>query len=146
MTTAQTTTAPGAQTLASLNPRFTHVAYHVSDIDRALSFYVGVLGMKEQMRLPLGKGLSEVVLGFPESKGGGLILMWNEDRSRSYQLGDGYSRIVVSVSDLDAALSLVAQHGTPVIKSATVAGPFKYALVQDPDGYVVELLQVTRQS
>jgi catechol 2,3-dioxygenase-like lactoylglutathione lyase family enzyme len=144
MTTAQTTASPGAQTLASLNPRVTHVAYHVSDIDRALAFYVGVLGMKEQMRLPLGKGVHEVVLGFPESKAGGLILMWNTERSVSYQLGDGYSRIVLSVSDLDAALSLLAQHATPVAKAATEAGPFRYALVKDPDGYVVELLQLKR--
>ena len=52
----------------ALQPRVLYVGYHVDNIDRALAFYVGVLGMQEQMRLPLGQGEHEVILGFPENK------------------------------------------------------------------------------
>jgi lactoylglutathione lyase len=139
-----TETAGAAQTLAAFKPRVTHVAYHVADIDRALSFYTGLLGLREQMRLPLGKGLHEVILGFPDSPGAGVILMWNADKPLQPALGDGYSRFVLNVSDVEAALALLTAKGTPVVTQLTKAGAFKYAIVKDPDGYLIELLQITR--
>src|SRR5262245_61925597 len=100
-TTATTSTSTG---LNAFRPRILHVAYHVADIDRALAFYVGALGMKEQMRLDLSKTLHEVVLNFPDSKGGGVILMWDTARTQPLQIGDAYSRFVLNVADVDAAL------------------------------------------
>lgn len=130
--------------LNSLKPRVSHVAYHVSDIDRALAFYVGVLGLKEQLRLPLGSSLHEVILGFPNAQSAGVILMWNTTDPTSRQLGNGYSRFVLNVSDVDAALRHLAKHDVPVVTPATTVGGFKYAMVKDPDGYVIELLQFVK--
>lgn len=142
MTTATETEAHAG--MLAFKPRVSHLAYFVADIDRALAFYVGVLGLKEQLRLPLGKGIHEVVLGYPDGKGAGLILMWNTDRTAPYQLGDGYSRFVVNVSDVDGALRYLVEKNVQVVQSATQAGAMKYAMVKDPDGYVVELLQISR--
>jgi lactoylglutathione lyase len=136
-------TAP-IQDFNALSPRVLYVGYHVDDIDRALSFYVGVLGMTEQMRLPLGKGEHEVVLGFPNSKSAGVVLMWNTERKKPYEHGDGYSRFVLSVGDVDAALAHLAAHDITPVVPLTSAGSFRYAIVKDPDGYLVELLQVMR--
>jgi catechol 2,3-dioxygenase-like lactoylglutathione lyase family enzyme len=130
------------QNLTSLKPRVLHVAYHVADIDRALAFYVGVLGMQEQMRLPLGNNLQEVILGFPKSPGAGVILMWNTEDKSPRKLGAGYSRFVLHVSDVEAALKHLEKHDTRVVTPLTTVGSFKYAMVQDPDGYVIELLHV----
>jgi predicted enzyme related to lactoylglutathione lyase len=137
-----TATASAAEGLLRFRPRILHVAYHVADIDRALAFYVGVLGMKEQMRIKLGGGEQEVILQFPESKGSGVILMWNTERKTPYQLGDSYSRFVMMVSDLDGALEHVMRHGAQVETPATQAGTMRYAMIKDPDGYVLELLQL----
>jgi lactoylglutathione lyase len=140
-----TTTATSNSTdLSAFRPRISHVAYHVADIDRALAFYVGVLGLKEQMRFPLGKGEHEVILAFPESKGAGLILMWNTDRKTPYQSGDAYSRLIINVSDVDAVLTQLARHDVRVTRPATDAGTMRFAMLQDPDGYTVELLQLKR--
>ncbi|HET6334340.1 MAG TPA: VOC family protein [Polyangiales bacterium] len=145
MSTTPATDTPAKSTgLNALKPRILHVAYHVKDIDRALSFYVGVLGMQEQMRLDLSKTLHEVVLQFPDSKGGGVILMWDTAREKPLALGDGYSRFVLMVSDLDASMKLLNEHQTPVVTQPTEAGPLRYAMVKDPDGYVIELLQLKR--
>jgi lactoylglutathione lyase len=144
VTTTSTTESDSAAGLQAFKPRIQHIAYYVSDIERALAFYVGVLGLKEQLRLPLGKGLHEVVLGYPDGKGVGLILMWNTDRTTPYQLGDAYSRFVVNVSDVDGALQYLVEKDTKVVQKTTQAGAFKYALVKDPDGYVIELLQIVR--
>jgi lactoylglutathione lyase len=146
MTTSTSTSTDTETTagLSALKPRISHVAYHVSDIERSLAFYIGALGLKEQLRLPLGKGLHEVVLGYPDNKGAGLILMWNTEKTTAYQLGEGYSRFVVSVSDVDAALRFLVEKDVKVVQNATQAGNLKYAMVKDPDGYVVELLQLIR--
>jgi catechol 2,3-dioxygenase-like lactoylglutathione lyase family enzyme len=137
-------TPTGAAELTALKPRIAYVAYHVADIERALKFYVDALGLKEQMRFPLGNGEQEVVLGYPDSKGAGVILMWNTERKTPYQAGDGYSRFVLTVSDLDAALAQLARHDTRIATPPTDAGPMRYAIVLDPDGYSIELLQFKR--
>jgi lactoylglutathione lyase len=131
------------QDLTSFKPRVLHVAYHVADIDRALGFYTGVLGMKETMRIPLGKNLSEVILAFPESKSAGVILMWNTDRPKSAEIaiGEGYSRLVLRLSDVTASLAHLEKHNTPVVTPVTTFGNLKFAMVKDPDGYVIELLE-----
>ena len=146
--TASSQTAATAQPsdagLTALQPRLSFVAYHVADIDRALGFYVGVLGFKEHLRFPIGDGVFEAVLGFPDSPGAGLLLMWNTGRSEAYRIGDGYSRLVINVSDLDAAMAHLARHDRPIVSAPRQAGAFYFALVKDPDGYVIELLQVKR--
>src|SRR6266705_3706078 len=124
-TTPETTTKSAG--LNALKPRISHVAYHVKDIDRSLAFYVGVLGMREQMRVDLSKTLHEVVLQFPDSKGGGLILMWDTAREKSLSIGDGYSRFVLMVGDLDASLKHLREHETRVVAQPTEAGTMRYA-------------------
>jgi lactoylglutathione lyase len=141
---APESTATPAAGLSAFKPRITHVAYHVSDIDRALAFYVGVIGLKELMRIPLPGGEHEVVLGFPDGKGGGLILMWNTERPTQYKLGDGYSRFILNVSDVDGAVAQLAGQGVRIVSQPTDAGPMRYAMIADPDGYTIELLQLKR--
>jgi catechol 2,3-dioxygenase-like lactoylglutathione lyase family enzyme len=132
-----------AQDVSAFKPQVLHVAYHVADIERALGFYVGVLGMKEQMRLPLGKNKSEVILAFPDSKSAGVILMWSTDRAKSepMQLGEGYSRFVLRVSNIEACFAHLVKHEAPVVTPVTTYGNFKFALLNDPDGYVIELIE-----
>ena len=130
--------------LNAFKPRLSHVSYHVADIDRALRFYVQVLGMTEQLRLQVGKTLHEVVLGFADAKAGGVILMWDTERKAPIEQAHGYSRFVLSVADVDGALQHLVKHETKVITQATDAGRFRLAMVKDPDGYVIELLQVKR--
>jgi lactoylglutathione lyase len=145
--TSPSTTEPRAADstgFATFKPRILHTSYHVADIDRALAFYVGVLGMKEQLRLDLSKTLHEVVLGFPDGKGAGVILMWDTARTTPLQIGDGYSRFVLNVSDIDAATAHLRERGTRITVPPTDAGPMRYSMVLDPDGYTIELLQLKR--
>ncbi len=140
-TSTERSTPATIENFNALKPRVLYVSYHVNDIERALAFYVGALGMKEQLRLPLGKGEHEVVLAFPENKSAGVILMWNTERKTPYVPGDAYSRFILSVSDIEAALQHLAKHSVAAVLPVTDAGKFRYAMVKDPDGYVIELLQ-----
>ena len=130
--------------LDAFRPRIAFVTYNVADVDRALAFYVGLLGMQEQMRFPIGGGVNEVVLGFPDSKGSGLILMFKDAPSPPVVHGDGYSRFVIRVSDIDAAVAALVERGVSLQTPPTDAGSLRFAMIRDPDGYLIELLQVKR--
>jgi|SRR5215831_2620635 len=130
--------------LNAFKPRILHTAYFVSDIERSLKFYGDVLGMKEQQRFELDDGVKEVILAFPESKGAGVILMWNTKRTASYQIGDGYSRVVLMVADLESAIRHLRSHGVTFTKEPTDAHGLRYCIIKDPDGYGIELLQLKR--
>src|SRR5258706_4390750 len=95
MTSQPLYSEPSTAGLNALRPRVLHTAYFVADIERSLEFYRDVLGMREQQRFDLGDGVQEVVLTFPDSKGAGVILMWNTKRTTPYQYGDSYSRLVM---------------------------------------------------
>jgi lactoylglutathione lyase len=130
--------------LTAFRPSVMYVCYYVADVDRALSFYTGLLGMQERLRIPLGNGVNEVVLAFPESKGPGVILMWDEKRAAPYDRGDAYSRLVVRVSDVNGATQALRSAGVSVVTEPTDAPGLRYSMVRDPDGYIVELLELKR--
>ena len=132
--------------LNQLRPRVLYTAYHVRDLKRSLAFYAGVLGMREVMRFQLPSGEWECVMAFPDAEGkpegAGVILMWREGREADYQLGDGYSRLVIKVSDLDLAVASLASHAVRMVVPPSDAGSMRFAICADPDGYQVELLQL----
>ena len=104
---------PSAAGLNAFRPRIAFVTYNVEAIERALAFYVGVLGMQEQTRFPIGGGMNEVVLVFPDSKGSGLILIWQDS-------------------------------GVPLQTPPTDVGALRFAMIRDPDGYLIELVEFKR--
>ena len=99
--------------------------------------------MKERMRFDgLGDGEHEVVLEYPGMPGAVLMLMWNINYAQPYEIGTGYNRLTILVSDVRGAMQHVVAHGTPVLIGVTEANGVAYAIVSDPDGYMIELLQL----
>lgn len=141
-----TTTAGQDQELRGLlpfEPRVGMVSYRVADIERSLGFYVDVLGMTERARFQgVGPDERELVLTYPGTRGAWVMLMWNVTRSQPYSRGDGYSRFTITVRDVTAALNYLVVHDVPVVVPETDANDVRYAVVRDPDGYMIELLQL----
>jgi lactoylglutathione lyase len=124
--------------------RILHTMLRVGDLERSLSFYTGVLGMKllRKHDYPDGKFTLAFVGYGPESEGAVLELTHNWD-TRSYEIGSGYGHIALEVPDAYAACAEIKAKGGQVIREA---GPMKHgrsviAFVQDPDGYKIELIQ-----
>ena len=124
--------------------RILHTMLRVGDLDRSLSFYVGVLGMKLLRRrdYPEGKFTLAVVGYGPESEQAALELTHNWE-TKSYEVGSGYGHVALEVEDAHAACAEIKQKGGRVTREA---GPMKHgttviAFVQDPDGYKIELIQ-----
>ena len=121
-----------------------YTSYYVLDQKRALDFYVGLLGMVERQRITPSPGVTEIVLGFDkEPNTPGILLMHKADRTTPYQIGDGFSRTIIHVSDIKAIVQKLTQAGVTIVRQPTEVASLKltYALVRDPDGWMIEFIQ-----
>ena len=128
----------------AIRSQLAYTSYYVLDQKRALDFYVGLLGMSERQRITPSAGVTEIVLGFDkEPNTPGILLMHRADRTTPYQIGDGFSRTIIHVSDIKAMVQRLTQAGVTIARQPTEVASLKltYAMVRDPDGYLIEFLE-----
>jgi lactoylglutathione lyase len=125
-------------------PRLSYVALNVLDEKRALDFYVGVLGMSERRRVVPIPTLTEILLGFTKNPDDpGVLLMVRTGRDKPYEMGDAFSRFIIDVPNLDAMVKRLSDAGVKLFRPITEVKDLqlKYAMVKDPDGFTIELIQ-----
>lgn len=123
-----------------------HTMLRVGDLDRSLLFYTEVLGMDLLRRkdYPSGRFTLAFVGYGDESEATVLELTHNWDTSH-YELGSAYGHIALGVDDIYTTCAAIAAKGGKVVREP---GPMKHgntviAFVEDPDGYKVELIQIS---
>lgn len=139
---AHADTAPVAAAPA-IKAELAYTSYSVLDQKRALDFYVGLLGMSERQRITPSPGVTEIVLGFDKERTPGILLMHRADRTTPYQIGDGFSRTIIHVSDVKAMVQRLSAAKVAIVRPPTEVADLKltYAMVRDPDGYLIEFIQ-----
>jgi lactoylglutathione lyase len=116
----------------------------VGDLERSISFYTQVLGMKllRKSDYPSGRFTNAFVGYEDESKAAVLELTHNWD-TKSYDHGTAFGHVAVEVEDAHKTCDEVRKRGGKVVREA---GPMKHgttviAFVEDPDGYKIEFVQ-----
>jgi lactoylglutathione lyase len=141
----QSAAADAPQPVATpIHSQLAYTSYSVLDQKRALDFYIGQLGMSERQRITPSAGVTEIVLGFDkEPNTPGILLMHRADRTTPYQIGDGFSRTIIHVSDVKAMVQRLTQAGVAIVRQPTEVANLKltYAMVRDPDGYLIEFIE-----
>ena len=130
--------------LAHAEVRIGYVSLKVRDLERSLHFYDAVLGLKQTRRLQASSDVVEVLLNSESgSDTPGVMLMHDKRRDRPYELGDGYSRIIVYVDDLRRISDALPASGGTTMRAITRVEALKISilLARDPDGYVIEFVQ-----
>jgi len=129
--------------------RMLHTMLRVGDLDQSIAFYTEVLGMQLLRRkdYPTGRFTLAFVGYGPESEQTVLELTHNWDTS-SYELGDGYGHISIGVEDIRTTCAAISGKGGRVVREP---GPMKggstvIAFVEDPDGYKVELIEMSSRA
>ncbi|EAP1054873.1 lactoylglutathione lyase [Salmonella enterica subsp. enterica serovar 4,12:i:-] len=124
--------------------RLLHTMLRVGDLQRSIAFYTNVLGMKllRTSKNPEYK-YSLAFVGYgPETEEAVIELTYNWG-VESYDMGNAYGHIALSVDNAAEACERIRQNGGNVTREA---GPVKggstiIAFVEDPDGYKIELIE-----
>ena len=129
--------------------RMLHTMLRVGDLQRSIAFYTQVLGMQllRQKEYPRGRFILAFLGYGPESEQMVLELTYNWDTG-SYQHGDGYGYIALGVDDIHTTCAGITGQGGRVVREP---GPMKHgstviAFVEDPDGYKVELIELSSRA
>lgn len=124
--------------------RILHTMLRVGDLERSLSFYTEVLGMRLLRRkdYPDGK-FTLAFVGYNDESEGAVLELTHNWETPKYELGNGYGHIAIEVDDAHRACDEVTKRGGKVTRPA---GPMKHgttviAFVEDPDGYKIEFIQ-----
>jgi len=129
--------------------RLLHTMLRVGDLERSIAFYTDILGMRLLRRkdYPGGRFTLAFVGYGDESDNTVLELTHNWDTS-SYNIGSGYGHIALGVDDIVGVCDQIRAKGGQVVREP---GPMKngttvIAFVEDPDGYKVELIEMSSRA
>ncbi|RZV11607.1 lactoylglutathione lyase [Natrinema hispanicum] len=117
-----------------------HTALLVSDIERTREFYVDALGLTENWSFTGDDGVENVYIG-----GDNAEFQFKYDPEGSPDIDSGtMAHVAVSVESTDETVErLVERVDPPIQRPPTTMDDLglRVAFVEDPDGYVVELVE-----
>ena len=120
-----------------------HTMIRVLEEERSLRFYRTAFGLEVADRFAFD-GFTLLYLRNKDADFE-VELTVNHGRAEPYQLGDGYGHLAVAVEDLDAEHARFEREGLsprPVKEMRHEGKPLaRFFFVQDPDGYLIEVLQ-----
>jgi catechol 2,3-dioxygenase-like lactoylglutathione lyase family enzyme len=131
--------------LAQETPTLIGPSLRTSAIDTSLRFYTEGLGMVVMAKLPRGAG-SEVILGFSKEHPQPGIILLGDGKATGARIvqGNGLSRIVLRVPDLDGMSNRLKKSGYAPSAIHDVARGYRMMTVADPDGYTFEMVEQKR--
>ena len=121
--------------------RTLHFGLHVADLDRALAFYTA-LGY-EVVGSVAETGIGHLtMLKLPDDDFVSIELVHDPDRG-DVARGTGLSHFVITVESMDATVAALAANGIEVEAPTSPDGSddFRTAMITDPDGNRIELVQ-----
>jgi lactoylglutathione lyase len=114
---------------------------NVADLDRSTEFYTRGLGLQEKAKYDLGH-MHEVLVG-TEGDAISILLIKHTARTESPDIGTGYEKVVLVCDDVAAAYErALLEGGTSHVEPRAIeAMGLTMAMVRDPDGYLIELIE-----
>ena len=116
-----------------------HTRYRVADLEKTVSFYKDVLGLKELRRHTSGRGSQLVFL--KASEGDEEIEICKFDESGPVVVGPDLTHLAFEVGDLEKFAREAAAKGYPLSDGPHATGSGKIAFIDAPEGYEIELIE-----
>ncbi len=121
-----------------------HTRYRVRDLEKTVSFYKDVLGLRELRRHTSGRGSQLVFLKAAE--GDEEIEICKFDESGPVVVGSDLTHLAFEVDDLEKFAREAAAKGYPLSDGPHSTGNSKIAFVDATEGYEVELIERATKS
>ena len=120
--------------------RFLHTMLRVRDLDLALEFFVGALGLREVRRRENDQGRFTLVFLATGATGDAaeIELTYNWDQAEPYGVGRSFGHLAFEVDDIYATCERLEARGVAVLRPPRDG---HMAFVRSPDQCSVELLQ-----
>ncbi len=120
--------------------RFLHTMLRVRDLDAALDFYVGKLGLEELRRHESERGRFTLVFLGTGADGdpAQIELTYNWDQEEPYTVGRSFGHLAFEVDDIYALCARLQESGVTILRPPRDG---RMAFVRSPDQQSVELLQ-----
>ncbi len=125
--------------------RLLHTMIRVKDMDKSIDYYTRLLGMSLMRRQDYPSGeFTLAFVGYGDEKDNAVIeLTHNWGQETPYDLGSGFGHLAIGVPDIYGTCESLEKEG---VKIPRPAGPMKHggsviAFVEDPDGYMIELIE-----
>ncbi|MCA9530026.1 MAG: VOC family protein [Myxococcales bacterium] len=120
--------------------RYLHTMLRVQDLDAALDFFVGKLGLREVRRRESERGrFTLVFLETPDPDDPAqLELTYNWDQAEPYSVGRNFGHVAFEVEDIYALCAELQAQGVRILRPPRDG---RMAFVRSPDQCSVELLQ-----
>ncbi|MFQ6371015.1 lactoylglutathione lyase [Shewanella sp. YIC-542] len=124
-----------------------HTMIRVGNLERSIAFYTQVMGMKllRQSENPQYQ-YSLAFVGFDEeSKGAAVIELTYNWGTEQYDMGNAFGHIAIGENDIYARCEAIAAAGGKITRAPgpVAGGSTEIAFVEDPDGYKIELIQMS---
>jgi len=121
-----------------------HTRYRVRDLEKTVSFYKDVLGLRELRRHTSGRGSQLVFLKAPD--GDVEIEICKFDQSGPVVVGPDLTHLAFEVDDLEKFVREAAAKGYPLSDGPHSTGNSKIAFIDAPEGYEIELIERATKS
>ncbi len=124
--------------------RILHTMLRVTNLQRSISFYTEVLGMKllrtsdnPEYRYTLA------FVGYGDEASGAVLELTYNYGVEQYELGTAFGHIALEVDDVYQACALIRERGGVISREPgpVKGGTTEIAFVRDPDNYAIELIQ-----
>ena len=129
--------------------RLLHTMLRVGDLERSITFYTEVLGMRLLRRKDYPGGrFTLAFVGYGEESDTTVLELTHNWDTSSYEIGTGYGHIALGVDDIVGVCDQIRAKGGRVVREP---GPMKNGstvidFVEDPDGYKVELIELSSRA
>lgn len=129
--------------------RLLHTMLRVGNLDRSLQFYCEVLGMALLRRKDYPGGeFTLAFVGYGAESAETVLELTHNWGQAAYDIGTGYGHIAIGVDDIYQTCAQIAGQGGRITREP---GPMKHgstviAFVEDPDGYKIELIQLSSRA
>ncbi len=123
-----------------------HTMIRVKNLEKSILFYTKILGMRllRKKDYPSGR-FTLAFVGYGSEENTSVLELTHNWDTENYELGDGFGHIALGVDNIYKKCNSIKEHGGKVSREP---GPMKHgktiiAFVEDPDGYKIELIELS---
>ena len=116
-----------------------YTGIRVKNLDRALDFYLNIIGMELLARIKNPHTKGEFAHVKSKDSEHHIEINWYADKE--YQSGDELDHIAFQVADFDKALSYLKSKGYEPVYEIIETEHSKWTYITDPDGIWIEIYQ-----